>query len=77
MGPHFHFDFGDPSVNMGTPQFTSMLIVELKESAIAISFTGVRKAHNLLLGEVSDWLEKWLSRYPNLYKHLYSMEVAI
>ena len=52
-GPHFHYDFGDPSMNslashtlMGTPQFTSMFIVELEESAVAIiKFTGVSRAH--------------------------------
>ena len=36
-GPHFHYDFGDPSVNMGTPQFSSMFIVELEESAVAMN----------------------------------------
>ena len=39
-GPHFHYDFGDPSMNMGTPQFSSMFIVELEESTIAMNLLG-------------------------------------
>ena len=35
-GPHFHYDF-DPSMNMGTPQFSSMFIVELEESTIFLN----------------------------------------
>ena len=39
-GPHFHYDFGDPSVNMGGPQFSLMFIVELEESAVAMNLLG-------------------------------------
>ena len=39
-GSHFHYDFGDPSVNTGTPQFSSMFIVELEESAVAMNLVG-------------------------------------
>ena len=40
LGPHFHYDFGDPSVNMGTPQFRSMFVVELEELAVAMNLLG-------------------------------------
>ena len=36
-GPHFHYDFGDPSVNMGG---RSIFIVELEESAVAMNLLG-------------------------------------
>ena len=39
-GPHFPYDFGDPSVNMGTPQFSSTFTVELEESAVAMNLLG-------------------------------------
>ena len=32
--PFSLYDFGDPSMNMGTPQFSSMFIVKLKESGL-------------------------------------------
>ena len=53
-GPHFHYDFGDPSVNMGTPQFSSMFIVELEESAVAMNLLGhgQQLIINILLGEI-------------------------
>ena len=36
-GPHFHYDFGDPSMNLGTPRYNSIFIVEREESAVAMS----------------------------------------
>ena len=52
-GPHFHYDFGGPSMNMETPQFSSMFIVEIEESAVAMNLLGQ------LSGEISGWLEKY------------------
>ena len=44
-GSHFQYDFGDPS---GTPQCILMFIVELDESAVAMSLLG--SAELVLLG---------------------------
>ena len=44
-GAHFHYDFGDPSINLGTPQYNLIFIVELEESAI--------RSTELMIGEVS------------------------
>ena len=55
---HFQYDFGDPSMNIGSPQFSSMFIVELEESAVAMNLLG-----SALLLEVSSSLARkvWLS----------------
>ena len=44
-------------MNMGTPQFSSMFIVELEESAVAMNLLGSAE----LIIVRSGWLEKWLS----------------
>ena len=49
-GPHFYYDFGDPSVNMGPPSF-------VRESAVAMNLLG--SAELIIIGEVSGWLEKY------------------
>ena len=59
-GPHFHYDFGDPSVNLGIPPCSSMFIVELEESAVAMSLLG--SAELIIVRRVSGWLEiVWLA----------------
>ena len=42
-GPHFHYDFWDPSVNLGTPSVTwckLMFIVELKNQRLPCVYWG-------------------------------------
>ena len=47
-GPHSHYDFGDP-------QFRSMFIVELEESAVAMKILG---SAELIIVRRSQWLAR-------------------
>ena len=68
-GPHFHFDFGDPSVNMApTPSFFRCYS-KLEGSAVAMNL--LRSAELIIVRTVSGWLENYglAASRPNLSIH--------
>ena len=57
LGPHFHYDFGDPSMNLGIPQNNSISTIDTLRIYGCDGFLDAKITNNT--SEVSGQLYTW------------------